>query len=137
MGSALAAFPLPAVAVKHPGTSSSVVAGAAGGDDVRGGARGLASPATIDTVPHELPTQTDVLVVGAGPAGSGAAAWAARHAADFSKRCEISGETAFCYTDDAAPLLAHLAHQPGLRTLHRPANLEDVFLKLTGRELRD
>lgn len=23
------------------------------------------------------------------------------------------------------------------RTLHRPANLEDVFLKLTGRELRD
>lgn len=30
-------------------------------------------------MPHELPTQTDVLVVGAGPAGSGAAAWAARH----------------------------------------------------------
>jgi lipooligosaccharide transport system ATP-binding protein len=24
-----------------------------------------------------------------------------------------------------------------LRTLHRPANLEDVFLKLTGRDLRD
>ena len=69
--------------------------------------------------------------------GTGAAAWAAEHAASLSKRCEISGETAFCYTDDAAPLLAHLAHQPGLRTLHRPANLEDVFLKLTGRELRD
>ena len=42
----------------------------------------------------------------------------------------------FCATD-AAPLLAHLAHQPGLRSLHRPANLEDVFLKLTGRDLRD
>ncbi|MCK6375962.1 MAG: ATP-binding cassette domain-containing protein [Zoogloea sp.] len=69
--------------------------------------------------------------------GTGAAAWATEHAASLSKRCEISGETAFCYTDDAAPLLAHLAHQPGLRTLHRPANLEDVFLKLTGRELRD
>jgi len=69
--------------------------------------------------------------------GSGAAAWAAAHAGALSRRCEISGETAFCYTDDAAPLLAHLAHQPGLRTLHRPANLEDVFLKLTGRELRD
>ena len=69
--------------------------------------------------------------------GSGAAAWAATHAGTLSRRCEISGETAFCYTDDAAPLLAHLAHQPGLRTLHRPANLEDVFLKLTGRELRD
>jgi len=26
---------------------------------------------------------------------------------------------------------------PGLTFLHRPANLEDVFLKLTGRELRD
>ena len=67
----------------------------------------------------------------------GAAAWAAAHAGSLSRRCEISGETAFCYTDDAAPLLAHLARQPGLRTLHRPANLEDVFLKLTGRELRD
>lgn len=70
-------------------------------------------------------------------AGSDAAAWAAAHAGALSRRCEISGETAFCYTDDAAPLLAHLARQPGLRTLHRPANLEDVFLKLTGRELRD
>lgn len=72
-----------------------------------------------------------------GQSASGAADWAARHAGALSRRCEISGETAFCYTDDAAPLLAHLAHQPGLRTLHRPANLEDVFLKLTGRELRD
>ena len=70
-------------------------------------------------------------------AGAGAAAWAEAHAATLSKRCEISGETAFCYTDDATPLLAHLARQPGLRTLHRPANLEDDFLKLTGRELRD
>ena len=69
--------------------------------------------------------------------GAGAAAWAEAHAATLSKRCEISGETAFCYTDDATALLAHLARQPGLRTLHRPANLEDVFLKLTGRELRD
>ena len=72
-----------------------------------------------------------------GQPDSGAAAWAAAHAGALSRRCEISGETAFCYTDDAAPLLAHLAHQPGLRSLHRPANLEDVFLKLTGRELRD
>jgi lipooligosaccharide transport system ATP-binding protein len=69
--------------------------------------------------------------------GAGAAAWAEANAATFSKRCEISGETAFCYTDDATALLAHLARQPGLRSLHRPANLEDVFLKLTGRELRD
>ena len=26
---------------------------------------------------------------------------------------------------------------PGLRYLHRPANLEDLFLKLTGRQIRD
>lgn len=68
---------------------------------------------------------------------SGTEAWAQAHAASFSKRFEVSGETAFCYVDDAGPLLAHLATQSGLRYLHRPANLEDVFLKLTGRELRD
>jgi len=69
--------------------------------------------------------------------GEGAPAWARGHAAHYARRCEISGETAFCYVDDAAPLLEHLARKPDLRTLHRPANLEDVFLKLTGRELRD
>ena len=30
-----------------------------------------------------------------------------------------------------------LADAPGVRYLHRPANLEDLFIKLTGRELRD
>ena len=34
-------------------------------------------------------------------------------------------------------LLASLAGQDELAYLHRPANLEDVFLKLTGRDLRD
>ncbi|QTQ32175.1 ATP-binding cassette domain-containing protein [Aromatoleum bremense] len=72
-----------------------------------------------------------------GGAAGGAEAWAARHAAAFARRFEVSGETAFCYVEDAAPLLAHLSAQSGLRYLHRPANLEDVFLKLTGRELRD
>lgn len=69
--------------------------------------------------------------------GSGAQSWAEQHAAAFAKRFEVSGETAFCYLDDATALLAHLAEQPGLRYLRRPANLEDVFLKLTGRDLRD
>jgi lipooligosaccharide transport system ATP-binding protein len=69
--------------------------------------------------------------------GEGAADWAAAEAGRFSRRYEVSGETAFCYVADAAPLLAHLAERPRLKTLHRPANLEDVFLKLTGRELRD
>ena len=36
-----------------------------------------------------------------------------------------------------APLLADLATRAGVRYLHRPANLEDLFIKLTGRELRD
>jgi lipooligosaccharide transport system ATP-binding protein len=69
--------------------------------------------------------------------GEGADLWARAAAATFTHRCEVSGETAFCYVEDAAPLLAHLAERPQLKTLHRPANLEDVFLKLTGRELRD
>ena len=69
--------------------------------------------------------------------GEDAPGWAAREAPAYSRRVEVSGETAFCYVDDALPLLGHLEALPALRTLHRPANLEDVFLKLTGRELRD
>ena len=63
--------------------------------------------------------------------------WAHQHAAQFSRRFEVSGETACCYVDDAQPLLAHLGGHGALRYLHRPANLEDVFLKLTGREMRE
>ena len=33
--------------------------------------------------------------------------------------------------------IAALANEHGLRSLHRPANLEDLFLKLTGRQIRD
>ncbi|MFA7281171.1 MAG: ATP-binding cassette domain-containing protein [Sterolibacterium sp.] len=71
--------------------------------------------------------------------GEDAPAWAASAAQSCAKRIEVSGETVFCYVDDGQviPLLAQLANLPQLRTLHRPANLEDVFLKLTGRELRD
>lgn len=69
--------------------------------------------------------------------GRGVSDWANAHATSFSSRYETSGETAFCYGTDLRPLVAHLEDQPGLRTLYRPANLEDVFLRLTGRELRD
>ena len=69
--------------------------------------------------------------------GGEAPQWAASHAARFARRHETPGETVFCYVDDAAPLLAHLSAHSGLRSLNRPANLEDVFLKLTGRDLRD
>jgi lipooligosaccharide transport system ATP-binding protein len=54
----------------------------------------------------------------------------------MASRVEVSGETVFFYTRDARPLLAALGEHP-LRTLHRPANLEDLFLKLTGRQIRD
>jgi len=69
--------------------------------------------------------------------GEGAAEWAHSHAARHAQRFEISGETVFCYVDDAQPLLLELQRRPELRYLHRPANLEDVFLKLTGREMRE
>ena len=47
------------------------------------------------------------------------------------------GETVFFYTQNAQPLLQALAAHSHLRTLHRPANLEDLFLKLTGRQIRE
>jgi lipooligosaccharide transport system ATP-binding protein len=57
--------------------------------------------------------------------------------APLSVRTEISGETLFCYVDDPQPVHARLKQRAGLRYLHRPANLEDVFLRLTGREMQD
>ena len=55
----------------------------------------------------------------------------------LAARVEVSGETVFFYTQNAKPLLAALDAVGGLRTLHRPANLEDLFLKLTGRQIRE
>jgi lipooligosaccharide transport system ATP-binding protein len=54
-----------------------------------------------------------------------------------ASRVEVSGETVFFYTRDSATLLLALQAYPHLRTLHRPANLEDLFLKLTGRQIRE
>jgi lipooligosaccharide transport system ATP-binding protein len=69
--------------------------------------------------------------------GEQAAAWAHSRAAHHAQRFEVSGESVFCYVTDAQPLLQELQQHPELRFLHRPANLEDVFLKLTGREMRE
>ena len=55
----------------------------------------------------------------------------------LARRVEVSGETVFFYTQDARPLLQALSVHGHLRTLHRPANLEDLFLKLTGRQIRE
>jgi lipooligosaccharide transport system ATP-binding protein len=55
----------------------------------------------------------------------------------LAERVETSGETAFFYCREPRQLLAQLADADGLRYVHRASNLEDVFIKLTGRELRD
>ena len=54
-----------------------------------------------------------------------------------AQRVEVSGDTVFFYTQTAQALLQALAAYPGVRSLHRPANLEDLFLKLTGRQIRE
>jgi lipooligosaccharide transport system ATP-binding protein len=69
--------------------------------------------------------------------GGNAAAVAEGPLRALASRVEVSGETAFFYTQDAAPLMQALAHDHTLRSLHRPANLEDLFLKLTGRQIRE
>ncbi len=55
----------------------------------------------------------------------------------LAQRVEVSGETVFFYTQNAKQLMDALAEHSQLRTLHRPANLEDLFLKLTGRQIRE
>ena len=69
--------------------------------------------------------------------GENAPDWAERFGRNHAERCETTGETIFCYIHDPAPLIADLDQRGDLRYMHRRANLEDVFLKLTGRELRD
>jgi lipooligosaccharide transport system ATP-binding protein len=68
--------------------------------------------------------------------GDGAAAAGQQHAA-LAERIETSGETVFFYLREPKRLLDALADDHSIRYLHRPANLEDLFLKLTGRQIRD
>ena len=68
--------------------------------------------------------------------GEGVAVWA-ESARALVARLEVTGETAFCYMHAPEPLLAQLRGAPGLKVLRRAANLEDVFIKLTGRDIRD
>lgn len=67
--------------------------------------------------------------------GDNAVPWA-RAAGLADVRLEVAGETAFFYGEGLVDLEERLDAE-GLRYVRRPANLEDVFLKLTGRELRD
>ena len=66
--------------------------------------------------------------------GNGYAAWAERAKA-LAPRVERVGDTVYAYGDDVEPLLKSISGD--LNYLHRRASLEDVFLKLTGRDLRD
>ena len=68
--------------------------------------------------------------------GNGYEAWM-QHARSLAPRVERAGDTVFVYAADVAPVLADLRGRTDLSYLHRPASLEDVFLKLTGRDLRD
>lgn len=69
--------------------------------------------------------------------GEGASTWYDSRETLPASRIEMVGETVFCYADDEKPLLNQLEQRNNVEFLLRRANLEDVFLKLTGRELRD
>ncbi len=68
--------------------------------------------------------------------GPGYEAWMERAKA-LAPRVERAGDSVFCYAEDVEPVLKALSGNPELNYSHRQANLEDVFLKLTGRDLRD
>ncbi len=69
--------------------------------------------------------------------GEGVAHWLGRVSSAAWTRSELVGDTAFLYCTDGSAAAAVAREDGGLRALLRPANLEDVFLKLTGRDLRD
>jgi len=50
---------------------------------------------------------------------------------------EKVGDTIYFYCDDSRPLMQKILEMGIHNVLNRPATLEDVFLKLTGRGLRD
>ncbi|MBM4196052.1 MAG: ATP-binding cassette domain-containing protein [Gammaproteobacteria bacterium] len=52
-------------------------------------------------------------------------------------RLERVGEMRYAYTNDLDGVLGRLKQRPEMICMHRPSTLEDVFLRLTGHELRD
>ncbi|HEX9803528.1 MAG TPA: nodulation factor ABC transporter ATP-binding protein NodI, partial [Gammaproteobacteria bacterium] len=69
--------------------------------------------------------------------GPGLQRWLDEGDGQWVLRSERVGETLFCYTDHERELVEALCEHQGLHYLSRAADLEDVFLKLTGRELRE
>ncbi|MCS3452230.1 lipooligosaccharide transport system ATP-binding protein [Bradyrhizobium elkanii] len=53
----------------------------------------------------------------------------------YTRNIEVSRETLFCYAPYPEQVRVQLRGRAGLRILQRPPNLEDVFLRLTGREM--
>ncbi|MCK7473223.1 MAG: ATP-binding cassette domain-containing protein [Rhodopseudomonas palustris] len=70
--------------------------------------------------PRRRPTRTRRLLAELGPLARG-------H--------ERVGDTLYFYCDDGRPLMKKVLELDLPDTVHRPASLEDVFLKLTGRSL--
>ena len=69
--------------------------------------------------------------------GEGVEAWFESQGKALADRAEIHGETAFLYLRDPRPAIEGLRALGRLRFMHRRGNLEDVFLKLTGRDMRE
>ncbi|MDD2767229.1 MAG: ATP-binding cassette domain-containing protein [Methylococcus sp.] len=69
--------------------------------------------------------------------GANAEAWCRSLPAERDERCERIGESIFHYGGDLESLVRSLDAWEGVHYVYRRANLEDVFLKLTGRDLRD
>jgi lipooligosaccharide transport system ATP-binding protein len=68
--------------------------------------------------------------------GVGVEAWM-EQAKRLAPRVERVGDTVFCYAENVDAVLKDLSAKADLTYLHRATSLEDVFLKLTGRDLRD
>ncbi len=89
----------------------------------------LAQGAPLDLVHRHV--EPEVIEVRGAPADIEALATAA------GCRLERMGNSLYCYTRQPAGLIERLKGRTRLRYIHRPSGLEDVFLRLTGRELRD
>jgi lipooligosaccharide transport system ATP-binding protein len=68
--------------------------------------------------------------------GNGYEEWM-HEARGLAPRVERAGDTVFCYGANVDAVVKRLEGRAELSWLRRQANLEDVFLKLTGRDLRD
>ena len=69
--------------------------------------------------------------------GPGVARWRAQFQPEAGTRFESIGESMFVYVQQETATIQDLCRFEDIEFLHRRANLEDVFLKLTGRELRE